>query len=328
MLGCHSSAVETISALFCNAQLARHRGFSVDRPEKTRETARRMRASYPGTGLCSPASVFPRRFSGSKEKHTTPARNACRVCVSFSSSSSSNDPNDSSTASHASSRVSSFTKHKSSCTSFAHVLSASTPLIFPNGPVAQPSRSGKKTPPRSSSRTYRSGYRAVSQSHINGSNASAAGEAVSSHTTHGLSWLLFSGFSFPSINAWRRRISRAQRVSRSRSSSPTRSVSSSGKKSCSNQSLRWSRGAKPVPAVTPREAQRNRPEVAAPAEANRSSGNGERRPSRGVEAAGDGDEDDVPKTSSFVVPDRSLVDMARAVVERRAARTRRERRGA
>ena len=135
----------------------RHRGFSVDRPEKTRETARRMRASYPGTGLCSPASVFPRRFSGSKEKHTTPARNACRVCASFSSSSSSNDPNDSSTASHASSRVSSFTKHKSSCTSFAHVLSASTPLIFPNGPVAQPSRSGKKTPPRSSSRTYRSG---------------------------------------------------------------------------------------------------------------------------------------------------------------------------
>jgi len=81
-----------------------------------------------------------------------------------------------------------------------------------------------------------------------------------------------------------------------------------------------------VPAVTPREAQRNRPEVAAPAEANRSSGNGERRPSRGVEAAGDGDDDDVPKTSSFVV--RSLVDMARAVVERRAARTRRERRGA
>lgn len=84
-----------------------------------------------------------------------------------------------------------------------------------------------------------------------------------------------------------------------------------------------------MPAVTPREAQRNRPEVAAPAEANRSSGNGERRPSRGVEAAGDGDdEDDVPKTSSFVVPDRSLVDMARAVVERGAARTRRERRGA
>ena len=82
-----------------------------------------------------------------------------------------------------------------------------------------------------------------------------------------------------------------------------------------------------MPAVTPREAQRNRPEVAAPAEANRSSGNGERRPSRGVEAAGDGDDDDVPKTSSFV-PDRSLVDMARAVVERRAARTRRERRGA
>lgn len=82
-----------------------------------------------------------------------------------------------------------------------------------------------------------------------------------------------------------------------------------------------------MPAVTPREAQRNRPEVAAPAEANRSSGNGERRPSRGVEAAGDGDDDDVPKTSSFVVPG-SLVDMARAVVERRAARTRRERRGA
>ena len=81
-----------------------------------------------------------------------------------------------------------------------------------------------------------------------------------------------------------------------------------------------------MPAVTPREAQRNRPEVAAPAEANRSSGNGERRPSRGVEAAGDGDDDDVPKTSS--VPDRSLVDMACAVVERRAARTRRERRGA
>jgi hypothetical protein len=95
-----------------------------------------------------------------------------------------------------------------------------------------------------------------------------------------------------------------------------------------------SRGFKPVPAVTPLEAHRNRPEVAAPAEAKRSSGNGDRRPSVadegvGVEAEGDVDDDDVPEVaSSFVFPDRSLVDVARVIVQRRATRTRRERRGA
>ena len=89
-----------------------------------------------------------------------------------------------------------------------------------------------------------------------------------------------------------------------------------------------------MPAVTPLEAHRNRPEVAAPAEAKRSSGNGDRRPSVadegvGVEAEGDVDDDDVPEVaSSFVFPDRSLVDVARVIVERRATRTRRERRGA
>lgn len=89
-----------------------------------------------------------------------------------------------------------------------------------------------------------------------------------------------------------------------------------------------------MPAVTPREAHRNRPEVAAPAEAKRSSGNGDRRSSvadeaGGVEAEGDVDDDDVPEVaSSFVFPDRSLVDVARVIVERRATRTRREPRGA
>ena len=91
-----------------------------------------------------------------------------------------------------------------------------------------------------------------------------------------------------------------------------------------------------MPAVTPREAHRNRPEVAAPAEAKRSSGNGDRRPSvadegGGVEAEGDvdDDDDDVPEVaSSFVFPDRSLVDVARVIVERRATRTRRDRLGA
>ena len=89
-----------------------------------------------------------------------------------------------------------------------------------------------------------------------------------------------------------------------------------------------------MPAVTPREAQRNRPEVAAPSEANRSSGNGDRPPSRardergGVEAEADGDEDDAPKASSVELPDCSLADATGAIVERRGARTRRERRGA
>ena len=78
-------------------------------------------------------SVFPRRFVASKLKHTTPASKTCDVSKSTATSPPSRTT---------SSLVVSFTRHSSSCTSFAAARSASSPFSASSGPVLHPSSSG------------------------------------------------------------------------------------------------------------------------------------------------------------------------------------------